>query len=69
MHAVKGCWSLNGTMESKIELNMLAMYAEIERDLISECTKKGLKAVKARGVKLGRPKEQVAQSLIQTEKK
>ena len=56
VHAVKGSWSLNGTMESKIVLNMLAMFAEIERDLISERTKEGLKAVKARGVKLGRPK-------------
>lgn len=56
VHAVKGSWSLNGTMESKIVLNMFAMFAEIERDLISERTKEGLKAVKARGVKLGRPK-------------
>ena len=56
VHAVKGSWSLNGTMESKIVLNMLAMFADIERDLISERTKEGLKAVKARGVKLGRPK-------------
>ena len=56
VHAVKGGWSLNGTMESKIVLNMLAMFAEIERDLISERTKEGLKAVRARGVKLGRPK-------------
>ena len=56
VHAVKGSWSLNGTMESKIVLNMLAMFAEIERDLISERTKEGLKAVRAKGVKLGRPK-------------
>jgi DNA invertase Pin-like site-specific DNA recombinase len=56
VHAVKGGWSLNSTMESKIVLNMLAMFAEIERDLISERTKEGLKAVRERGVKLGRPK-------------
>jgi DNA invertase Pin-like site-specific DNA recombinase len=56
VHAVKGDWSLNGSMESKIVLTMLAMFAEIERDLISERTKEGLKAVKRRGVKLGRPK-------------
>jgi len=56
VHAVKGGWSLNGTMESKIVLNMFAMFAEIERDLISERTKEGLKAVRAKGVKLGRPK-------------
>jgi len=56
VHAVKGGWSLNGTMESKIVLTMLAMISEIERDLISERTKEGLRARKAVGVKLGRPK-------------
>lgn len=57
VHAVKGDWSLNGTMESKIVLMMFAMISEIERDLISERTKEGLRARKASGVKqLGRPK-------------
>jgi len=56
VHAVKGAWSLNGSMESKIVLTMLAMIAEIERDLISERTKEGLRARKAAGVILGRPK-------------
>jgi DNA invertase Pin-like site-specific DNA recombinase len=37
-------------------LTMFAMIAEIERDLISERTKEGLRARKAAGVKLGRPK-------------
>jgi DNA invertase Pin-like site-specific DNA recombinase len=54
--AVKGGWSLNGSMESKIVLTMLAMVAEIERDLISERTKEALRARKAAGVILGRPK-------------
>ena len=35
---------------------MLAMIAEIERDLISERAKEGLRARKAAGVALGRPK-------------
>lgn len=56
VHAVKGGWSLNGSMESKIVLTMLAMFSEIERDLISERTKEGLRARVAAGVKLGRPK-------------
>ena len=56
VHAVKGGWSLNGSMESKIVLTMFAMIAEIERDLISERTKEGLRARKAAGVVLGRPK-------------
>lgn len=56
VHAVKGNWSLNDSMESKIVLMMFAMIAEIERDLISERTKEGLRARKAAGVMLGRPK-------------
>ena len=56
VYAVKGAWSLNGSMESKIVLTMLAMISEIERDLISERTKEGLRARKEAGVKLGRPK-------------
>ncbi|MCB2215112.1 MAG: recombinase family protein [Desulfobulbaceae bacterium] len=56
VHAVKGGWSLNGSMESKIVLTIFAMIAEIERDLISERTKEGLRARKAAGVKLGRPR-------------
>ena len=56
VYSVKGGWSLNGSMESKIVLNMLAMFAEIERDLISQRTKEALRARQAAGVKLGRPK-------------
>ena len=35
---------------------MLAMFAEIERDIISERVKEGLRARKAAGFTLGRPK-------------
>jgi DNA invertase Pin-like site-specific DNA recombinase len=56
VYAIKGGWNLNGSMESKIVLTMLAMMSEIERDLISERTKEGLRAVQAKGVRLGRPK-------------
>jgi DNA invertase Pin-like site-specific DNA recombinase len=37
-------------------LTMLAMMAEVERDLISERTKEGLRAARAKGSQLGRPK-------------
>ena len=43
-------------MESKIVLTVLAMVSEIERDLISSRTKEALRARKAAGMKLGRPK-------------
>jgi len=56
VYAVKGNWSLNGTLESKIFLHVLAMVSEIERDFISERTKEALRSRKAAGVKLGRPK-------------
>ena len=69
VHAVKGAWSLNGSMESKIVLTMLAMIAEIERDLISERTKEGLRARKEAGVRLGRPKGPGGASLIHTRMK
>ncbi|MGD0660475.1 MAG: recombinase family protein [Syntrophorhabdales bacterium] len=54
--AVKGNWTLNGTIESKIVGMVFAMAAEIERDLLSARTKEALRARKAAGVRLGRPK-------------
>lgn len=56
IYAVKGGWSLDSTMQSKILSMFLGMASEIERDLISSRTKEALKARKAAGVKLGRPK-------------
>jgi len=56
IYAVKGGWTLNTNIETKIVLNLLTMMAEIERDLISERTKKGLRAAKAKGRQLGRPR-------------
>jgi DNA invertase Pin-like site-specific DNA recombinase len=56
VYAVKGAWTLNGTIEAKVFLTMMALFSEIERDLISARTKEALKARKAAGVQLGRPK-------------
>lgn len=56
VYAIKGNWELNGTIQSKIVGMVFAMAAEIERDLISARTKEALKARKAAGVKLGRPR-------------
>ncbi|MBS3755671.1 MAG: recombinase family protein [Desulfobacterales bacterium] len=56
VYAVKGPWELNGTIQSKIMAMVFSMAAEIERDLIAERTKEALKARKAAGVRLGRPK-------------
>jgi DNA invertase Pin-like site-specific DNA recombinase len=56
VYAIKGAWTLNGTIEAKVFLTMMALFSEIERDLVSARTKEALKALKAKGVKLGRPK-------------
>ena len=56
IYAIKGNWELNGTLSSKMVAWVLSMVSEIERDLMAERVTEGLKAAKARGVKLGRPK-------------
>jgi DNA invertase Pin-like site-specific DNA recombinase len=56
VYAVKGNWTLNGSIEAKVFVTMMALFSEIERDLISARTKEALKARQAAGVKLGRPR-------------
>lgn len=43
-------------MQTKVMVAMIGLFAEIERDLISQRTKEGLVAAKAKGRILGRPK-------------
>ena len=54
--AAKGNWRLDNSIQRKIVAMAFAMAAEIERELISQRTKEALRAKKASGVKLGRPK-------------
>lgn len=54
--AVKGDWKLDNTIQSKIMAMVFSMAAEIERDLISKRTSEALRAKKAMGIPLGRPK-------------
>jgi len=54
--AVKGDWKLDNTIQSKIMAMVFSMAAEIERDLISKRTTEALRAKKAMGIPLGRPK-------------
>ena len=56
IYSVKGAWELDGSIQSQVMAMAFSIAAEIERDLISARTKEALKAKKAAGVKLGRPK-------------
>lgn len=56
IYAIKGDWKLDNTLQSKIIAMAFSMAAEIERDLISARTKEALRARKASGKPLGRPK-------------
>ena len=55
VYAVKGNWSLDNSITSKIVAMAFSMAAEIERDLISQRTKEALRYKKEQGIKLGRP--------------
>jgi DNA invertase Pin-like site-specific DNA recombinase len=56
--AIKENIQLDGKqdIQSKMMVTMFGLFAEIERDLISERTKEGLIAARAKGKILGRPK-------------
>jgi len=52
------------TMQSKVMIHMFSLFAEIERDLISERTKEGLIAARAKGNFPGRPKGSIGKSKL-----
>lgn len=56
VYDLKNGWELNGNLQSHVMAFAFSIAAQIERDLISSRTKEALKARKAAGVKLGRPK-------------
>jgi len=56
IYAVKGNWQLDKSIQSKIIAMAFSMAAEIEHDLISKRTIEALRAKKAAGIALGRPK-------------
>lgn len=64
VYAVKGNWTLTGSIESKIVGMVFAMAAEIERDLISSRTREALRTKKAMGIRLGRPKGKPGKSKL-----
>ena len=69
--AVKENIALNGKqdIQTKVMIAMFGLFAEIERDLISERTKQGLAAAKAKGKLLGRPKGSLGKSRLDGKEK
>ena len=53
---------------NKILITIFSMIAELERDFISEHTKEGLRARKAKGIKLGKPKGVLQKSMYDNDK-
>ena len=51
-------------MQTKVMIALFGLFAEVERDLISERTKEGLAAARARGQLLGRPKGSLGTSKL-----
>jgi DNA invertase Pin-like site-specific DNA recombinase len=56
VYDVKNGWELNSSIQSKVMAMVFSIAAEIERDLIRKRTVEGLKAARAQGKLLGRPK-------------
>lgn len=52
------------TIQNKVMVTMFSLFAEIERDLISEGTKAGLARARAEGKLLGRPKGTLGKSKL-----
>jgi DNA invertase Pin-like site-specific DNA recombinase len=51
-------------LQTKVMIALFGLFAEIERDLISERTKEGLVAARARGRPLGRPQGSLGTSKL-----
>lgn len=63
--------TLNGKtdIQTKVMITMFSLFAEIERDLISERTKEGLARARSEGKLLGRPKGTVGKSRLDGKEK
>jgi len=64
--AIKQAFDIQGNqdMQSKVLLTIFALLAELERDLISDRTKRALSAKRAQGIRLGRPKGSLERSKL-----
>jgi DNA invertase Pin-like site-specific DNA recombinase len=64
--ALKQNIDINGTKDTtaKVMITMFSLFAELERDLISDRTRHALSARKAAGVILGRPKGSMGKNML-----
>ena len=64
--AIKEGIRLNGKvdLQTKVTITLFSLFAEIERELISQRTREALAAAKAKGKKLGRPKGKLGRSKL-----
>jgi len=62
--AIKENIELSGKqdIQTKVMVTMFSLFAEIERDLISERTKEGITAARINGKTIGRPKDSLGKS-------
>ena len=58
LHSLKESIHLNGRkdIQTKVMISMFSLLAELERDLISERTKEGLRRARSQGKLIGRPR-------------
>jgi len=56
-------------LQTKVMITLFSLFAEIERDLISERTKEGLAAARAKGKIIGRPKGILGKSRLDGKEK
>lgn len=56
IYAIKGNWTLDDSIQSKVLAFAFSLASEIERDLISARTVEALKAKREAGIVLGRPR-------------
>ena len=64
--AIKEAIEFDGKQDlrTKVMIALFGLFAEVERDLISERTKEGLAAARAKGRLLGRPKGALGKSKL-----
>ena len=64
--AIKEAIEFDGQQDlrTKVMIALFGLFAEVERDLISERTKEGLAAAQAKGKRLGRPKGVTSRSFF-----